>query len=49
MRDQVVGLEDKADRVIAVGVPVAVLVVFGRDAVDDQIAFIVAVQTADDV
>ena len=47
--DQVVGLEDKADRVVAVGVPVAVLVFFGRYAVDDQIAGVVAVQSAYDI
>ena len=39
--DEVVALEHKADGVVAVGVPVAVGVLFGGDAVDDQ--------TADDV
>ena len=47
--DQVVALEDEAHRVVAVGVPVAVVVLFGRDAVDDQIAAVIAVQAADDV
>ena len=47
--DQVVGLENKADGMIAVGVPVAVLVFFGRDAVDDQISGVVAVQSSDNV
>ena len=49
VRDQVVGLEDEADRVIAVGIPVSVLVILGRDVVDDQVAVIVAVEAADDV
>ena len=44
MGDQVVGLEDETDRVIAVGVPVAVLVFLGRNAVNDQIAGVIAVQ-----
>ena len=47
--DQVVALEHKADGVVAVGVPVPVLVLLGGDAVDDQVAGIVAVQAADDV
>ena len=47
--DQVVGLEDETDRVVSVGVPVAVLVFFGGDPVYDQIAAVVAVQSADDV
>ena len=49
MRDQVVGLKYEADRVIAVGIPVPVLVFFGRDAVDDQVAAVIAVQSADDI
>jgi hypothetical protein len=35
--------------VIAVGVPVAVLVFLGRNAVDDQIAGVIAVQSSDDI
>ena len=49
MGNQVVGLKDEADRVVAVGVPVAVLVFFGRYAVDDQVAAVIAVQSADDI
>ena len=49
MRDQVVALEDKADRVVPVGIPVAVLILFRGNAVDDQIAAVVAVEAADDV
>ena len=47
MRDQVIGLEDKTDRVVAVGVPVAILVVSGGDVIDYQITFIISVQSAD--
>ena len=47
--DQVITLEHKADGVVPVGVPVAVGVFFCGDAVDDQIAAVVAIQTADDV
>ena len=47
--DKVVALEHKADGVVAVGVPVAVGVLFGGDAVDDQIAAVISVQTADNV
>ena len=49
MRDQIVGLKDKADRVIAVVIPVSVLILFGRFVGDGQIALCVAVQSADDV
>lgn len=47
--DQVIALEHKTDGVVSVRVPVAVGVFFGGDAVDDQIAAVVAIQTADDV
>ena len=47
--DQVIGLKDETDRVIAVGVPIAVLVFLGRNAVDDQIAGVIAVQPSYDV
>ena len=49
VRDEVIALEDKADRVVAVGVPVAVGVLFGRYAVYDKVAAVVAVQPADNV
>ena len=49
VRNEIVALEYKADRVVAVGVPVAVGIFFGRNAVDDQIAAVVAIQAADDV
>ena len=49
MRDQVVGLEDEADAVVAVGVPVAGFVVLRRNAVDDQVAALEAVEAANDI
>ena len=47
--DEVVALEDKADGVVAVGVPVPVPELLGGAAVDGQIAAGVLVQAADDV
>ena len=49
MRDQVVGLENEANAVVAVGVPIARLVVLRRDSVDDQVTTLEAVQAANDV
>jgi len=47
--NQVVRLEHKTDGMVAVGVPVRVLIFFGRLAPDDQIAAVIAVEAADDV
>ena len=49
VRDQVITLEHEADGVVAVGVPVAIGVLVGGNAVDHQIAAVITVQTADDV
>ena len=49
MRDEVISLEHEADAVVAVGIPVAVLVALGGDAVDDKVAGVVVIQAADDV
>ena len=49
VRDQVVGLENEANAVVAVGVPIARLVVLRRDSVDDQVAALEAIQAANDV
>ena len=46
VRDQVVALEHESDRVIPVGIPVAVLVLLCGDAVDDHIPAVVAVQSS---
>ena len=47
--DQVIGLKDKADGVVAVGVPVGVRELSGGAPVDDQVSRAEAVQAADDV
>ena len=49
VRDEVVALKDKADRVVAVAVPIAVVEVLGRDTADDQVAAGGLIQPADDV
>ena len=49
MRNEVVGLKNKAYRVVAVSVTVAVGVFLGRAAVDHKVAVCVLIQTADDV
>ena len=49
VRDEVIALEHEADGVVAVGVPVPVGVAAGGDAVDDELAVVVAVEAADDV
>ena len=47
--DKVIALEHETNGVVAVGVPVAVGVLLGGDAVDDQVTAIIAVKAADDV
>jgi hypothetical protein len=42
-------LEDKADTVVSIGVPIPILKGLGGSAVDEQIAVRIAVQTAYDV
>ena len=49
MRDQVIALEHKAHRMIAVAVPILVGVLAGGAILDDQIALGIAVQPADDI
>ena len=49
VRDEVVALEHEADAVVAVGVPVAVLVLAGGDAVDHEVAVVEVVEAAHDV
>ena len=48
MGNEVVGLEDEPDAVVAECVPVAILVFLGRDAVDDKVARVVVVEPADE-
>ena len=47
--DELIGLENKTDGMVAVGVPVPVVEVFGGTAVDGEVAGGVAVQPADNV
>ena len=49
MRDKIIALENKADRVISVAVPIAVLEILGGFSVDDKVAACVLVKTADDI
>ena len=49
VRDQVVGLENEANAVVAVGVPVARLVVLRRNTVDDEVAALKTIEPTDDV
>ena len=49
MGDEVVALEHESDAVVAIGVPVAIFVLLGRDAIDDEVARIVVVEASDDV
>ena len=49
MRNEVIALEHKADAVVAVGIPITVAEVLGRDAVNQQVARIKVVESADNV
>ena len=49
VRDEVVALEDEANAVVSVGVPVLVGVVLGGDAVHDDVAGVGVVKAAEDV
>ena len=49
VRYQVIGLEYETYAVVAVGIPIAVLIIFGGDALDYKVARRVMVESADDV
>ncbi len=49
MGNEVVCLEDEADAIVSVSVPVSIAVLFGGDAIDEQVARIVMVEASDDV
>ena len=49
MWDQIVALKNKADGMVAVGIPIAVAILLGGTAVNDQVAAGVLVKSADDV
>ena len=49
MRNEVIALEHKADAVVAVGIPIAIVKVLGRNTVDQQVARVKVVESADNV
>ena len=49
MRDQIVTLEYKTNRMITVRIPVSVLIFFCRNAIDDQISAVITVQSSDNI
>ena len=49
VRNEVIALEHKADAVVAIGIPIAIVKVLGRDAVDEQVARVKVVESADNV
>ena len=49
MRDQIVTLEYKTNRMITVRIPVSVLIFFCGNAIDDKISAVVAVQSSDNI
>ena len=49
MRNEVIALKDEADAVVAVGVPIAIAKVLGRNTIDEQIAQVKVVEAADNV
>jgi len=49
MWDKVIALEDEADRVVTVGIPIGVNEIFSRAAIDNEVAAGVMVEAADDI
>ena len=49
MRNEVIALEHKADAVVAIGIPIAVTEVLGRNTVNQQVTGIKVVQPTDNV
>ena len=49
MRNEVIALEHKADAVVAVGIPIAIVKVFGRNTVDQQVTGIEMIESTDNV
>ena len=49
VRNQIVALEYKADGMVPVGIPVAVLIALCRPPVNDEVAVCVLIQSADDI
>ena len=49
MRNEVIALEHKADAVVAISIPIAITEVLGRNAIDEQVARIKVIESADNV
>ena len=49
MRDQIIRLKNEADTVVSVDVPIPVFILFCGFSVDDEIAFAVLIETADNI
>ena len=49
MRNEVIALEHKADAVVTIGVPIAIVKILGRNTVDQQVARVKVVEPADNV
>ena len=49
MRNQIIALKNKTDRVVAIGIPVTALIGAGRDAVDEQLTAVAVIQAADNI
>ena len=49
MRNEVIALEHKADAVVAIGIPIAIVEVLGRNTVDQQVTRVKVVESADNV
>ena len=49
MRNEVIALEHKADAVVAVGIPIAIVKILGRNTVDQQVARIEMIEPTDNV
>ena len=49
MRNEVIALEHKADAVVAIGIPIAIVKVLGRNTVDQQVTGIEMIEPTDNV
>ena len=49
MWDKVIALEHKADAVVAIGIPIAITEVLGRNAIDEQVARIKVIKSTNNV
>ena len=49
MGNEVICLKDETDAIVSVGVPVAIAILLGGNAIDEQVARIVMVEPTDDI